>query len=54
MDITDTLQEGMVAPAGVTASEPKTGKDFSRTPTPPPNGSEPTSQTAAHHHAPTR
>nr|XP_045088256.1 protein TRACHEARY ELEMENT DIFFERENTIATION-RELATED 7-like [Aegilops tauschii subsp. strangulata] len=34
MDITDTLQEGMVAPAGVTASEPKTGKDFSRTPIP--------------------
>ena len=34
MDTTDTLQEGMVAPAGVTASEPKTGKDFSRTPIP--------------------
>ena len=32
----------------------RTGKDFSRTPSPPPNGPEPTSQTAAHHHAPSR
>ena len=28
MDITDTLQEGMVAPAGVTASEPKNRQGF--------------------------
>ena len=43
MDTSDTLQGGMVAPAGVTASVPKTGKDFSRTPNPAaqPNRSRP-------------
>ena len=35
MDTSDTLQEGMVAPAGVTASEPEEPtRDFSRTPNP--------------------
>ena len=53
MDITDTLQEGMVAPAGVTASEPKNRQGFllHTNPTAQP---EPTSQTTAQHHASSR
>ena len=53
MATTDTLQEGMVAPVGVTASVPAEPQGFLpyTNPTAQP---EPTSQTTAQHHAPSR
>ena len=42
MDTTDTLQEGMVAPAGVTASGPKPAGISPAIQPQPPNWTEPT------------
>ena len=54
VDTTDTLQEGMMAPAGVTASGLKPAGISPAFQPQPPNRTEPTCQTVAHHHAPTQ